>query len=476
MQFNTILRALIDLTGTSNLELADYIGYHPSYISKWINGSHLPTQKTSDSLIKACSTFFAAKIREKKLDSQLQSMTKYFLSPDSPESIEQTVENLLKDAFILSRQLKTSPGTETQHDQKAIAIYGFEAIGEFILSMLNSTAYQMSEEIELRTNLNLFKIPIPLVYNSLDTKEAEINGIRLFLCLPKDEYPDSTENFLNSMIALVIQSSSPDLHISDKHDDVDFQFLLCVDKFVCTFVFDATGQIQVMYYTDNKDFLHHIYERTAYLFDGSRSLLTAKDHIDDALDESLENQLPIFISSFYFNEAFMTEKLLASLLQRDALSEEETMENRRIMHRIQDCIAVSSTTLLLSESTIVNFLREGEIQLGSKQIFLTKEERAEVLHNFAQMIEDFDQINVYLFRDYLTIYKRKYIQYSLIQLGSRVYMKKDLATLKKDYSLYYEINSSGLSETIRSILVELISREESLMDKVQLVKYLRSIL
>lgn len=474
MPFSNVLRALIELTKCSQTELAEKIDYHPSYISKWLNGTHLPTPKAQRRVIASIALFFAQKIQDKDLSERLPLVTSHFAYHNEGASLQETLEGLLTEAYVQSQQtLEDKPQAKTP--TKTLAIYGFEAIAEFIESTINSTAYFAKENLDLRTNLDLLSIPIPLVFNSLGSKEAETKGLRLRLCMSEESKPQGMDAIFNTLFSLLVQSASPDLHISTVPNDLDFLFFLVVDHFVCFFIPGEKGQIQVMYYTDEPNILKEVYHRSKHLFESSYNLLTACDSIDEELKYAQQHKKNVFYSSYFMNDTFITEPILKLLLKRKAITKrlyEKTLRSMKLLNQVMiDC----PITFLISEETIIDFLRTGEMQIDRQRTYLTMDERHMVIANLAHLVDTLDDINIYVYRDYVSLFKRTHIQYSLIQLGPKVFLQKDLATMVGDLPLYYEISADFLSGTVQQLLTDILSQEDNILDKKQLSEYLHSI-
>ena len=57
MEFGKNIEKLIQFSGQKNYSLAKELGYDVSYISKWITGKNLPTQKSISDICKITSEF-----------------------------------------------------------------------------------------------------------------------------------------------------------------------------------------------------------------------------------------------------------------------------------------------------------------------------------------------------------------------------------------------------------------------------------
>ena len=64
--YGTVLKQLIQLTGSKLSTISDVIGYDVSYISKWCNKSMLPAAKMVPEINRSMASLFAQEILSQK--------------------------------------------------------------------------------------------------------------------------------------------------------------------------------------------------------------------------------------------------------------------------------------------------------------------------------------------------------------------------------------------------------------------------
>lgn len=94
--FGEIIHKLLDITCEKNFRLANYLGYDVTYISKWINGSKLPSLKNITEIIDGICQFFMDNINESSLR---QLCYDFELSNDSKESVKNELSRYLYDSY-----------------------------------------------------------------------------------------------------------------------------------------------------------------------------------------------------------------------------------------------------------------------------------------------------------------------------------------------------------------------------------------
>ena len=95
--FGKLLEKLLHLSNQKKSSLAKALGYDVSYISKWITGKNLPTQKNISDVCKITSEFIVDSLNM----SHMQELKNYF-------EIDKDVESNAVLAQYLERSLKES--------------------------------------------------------------------------------------------------------------------------------------------------------------------------------------------------------------------------------------------------------------------------------------------------------------------------------------------------------------------------------
>ena len=91
-EYGTLLRRLVDFTGSKLYAVADEVGYDVSYISKWCNKDLLPAPKTAHTVNVALGRFFGDAIRR---DGAGAAFDAAFPGAGAPEALEQRILSLI---------------------------------------------------------------------------------------------------------------------------------------------------------------------------------------------------------------------------------------------------------------------------------------------------------------------------------------------------------------------------------------------
>lgn len=97
--YGTVLKQLIQLTGSKLSTISDVIGYDVSYISKWCNKSMLPAAKMAPEINRSMASLFAQEILSQEI---LGDFEKTFSTEVCPDNLENTIYTLLKENYSSS--------------------------------------------------------------------------------------------------------------------------------------------------------------------------------------------------------------------------------------------------------------------------------------------------------------------------------------------------------------------------------------
>lgn len=94
--YGTVLKQLIQLTGSKLSTISDVIGYDVSYISKWCNKSMLPAAKMAPEINRSMASLFAQEILSQE---NIKDFEKAFSMEVCQDGLENAVYHLLKENY-----------------------------------------------------------------------------------------------------------------------------------------------------------------------------------------------------------------------------------------------------------------------------------------------------------------------------------------------------------------------------------------
>ena len=135
--YGTVLKQLIQLTGSKLSTISDVIGYDVSYISKWCNKSMLPAAKMAPEINRSMASLFAQEI----------------LSQENIKDFEKTLGNIDIDGLKITKEKAANQGSSAPTKLKNplifrpfemfVRMYGVPGYGEFDPTTIVALTYSL---------------------------------------------------------------------------------------------------------------------------------------------------------------------------------------------------------------------------------------------------------------------------------------------------------------------------------------------
>lgn len=128
-RFSILLEHLMAIAELKNSILAKAVQYDDSYISKWISGKLLPTEKNHENTLQAISHCIVEALSE---ESTAQLLQEYQLQDIN--DLETAIYDNLESEYIYVKELQNSTGTEVA---PKISYYPELTLDQFIFKTIN---------------------------------------------------------------------------------------------------------------------------------------------------------------------------------------------------------------------------------------------------------------------------------------------------------------------------------------------------
>lgn len=134
-RFSGLLKHLMTTAKLKNYTLAKELQYDESYISKWVNGNLLPTEKTSDKILREISRCVVA-----SLDDESRAALYSEYQVDHDRDLELAVYDNLTAEFNYVMDLKESTGSEVANET---SFYPELTLSQFMMKMRHPVLRQV---------------------------------------------------------------------------------------------------------------------------------------------------------------------------------------------------------------------------------------------------------------------------------------------------------------------------------------------
>jgi len=214
-RFSNLLKHLMAITKLKNYTLAKELQYDESYISKWVTGSLLPTEKNSDKVFRDISRCIVSSLDE---ESRETLYTEYQVDQD--RDLEDAIFDNLEAEFDYVINLKTSTGSEVA---AKTTFYPELTLAQFLKKMRHPVLRQVkSLDVMMATDIlsldHHYQLALAELENnpSVNVAQRSYPGVRFSMLINLDT--PGTSNLHNVQF---LQNLLTNL------SNVDFQLYFC---------------------------------------------------------------------------------------------------------------------------------------------------------------------------------------------------------------------------------------------------------
>lgn len=129
MNFLLTFQYLVSLSGATMKDIADALGYESSYISKWHSGKNLPAGRTFSETMDKLGYYFAARLDTEQAKAKLRCSYPHLESMIRSLPLADILPSILKDAYMLSvAEEKTRSEYNSVQVRPALQVVGSQEI------------------------------------------------------------------------------------------------------------------------------------------------------------------------------------------------------------------------------------------------------------------------------------------------------------------------------------------------------------
>lgn len=360
-RFSILLEHLMAIAELKNSILAKAVQYDDSYISKWISGKLLPTEKNHENTLQAISHCIVEALSE---ESTTQLLYEYQLQDIN--DLETAIYDNLESEYMYVKELQNSTGTEVA---PKISYYPELTLDQFIFKMKHPSLRKVN-------SLNVYAI--------VDILNVDPNYQLLIAEL------NSAHGGRNLIL--------PGVH---------FSLLMDLESAASTPAFTAGFLMNVMTNLSNIDFnlysgsqaqrklifaIRDTYAISGMLVDSSHCL-----GITTIEDSDLTNELYHKIRLLCNKETLLIRKTtIPEMIHR--FEYEQTLISQKqyclIGHLTQRILETTPIHLIIYASVLKDFTVTGELDFFGVRISLTISQRLRCLKNLEQLLNKLDLMHV----------------------------------------------------------------------------------
>lgn len=387
-RFSSLLKHLMSIAKLKNYTLARDLQYDESYISKWVTGSLMPTEKTHEKVLRDISGCIV-----KSLDEEgWQALMSEYQIVDAAD-LEQAIFDNLEAEYRYVMDLKESTGSEVA---PKITYYPELTLAQFLSKMHHPVLRKVKDQqvISVMDILSLdrnYQLGLSMLNNPKNVYSRNYPGVSFSMLLNLD-FPSKDVTYDVTFL----------LNLMGSLTDINFNLYTCpqaVGKLIFAIrdaysisgmIMDENHCISVTTSEDVK-YSNSIYERLNSLC-SQENLIVRKTSMRQMLKDRSYIQTLLSRNQRWM-VGFMTELMVPDdlfeelLVQYCALEPSTSAESLRKAHILsQSMIMEMGPRLMIAESALLDFAVVGELDFFNRKFILNPEQRMRYLNHAIDLL------------------------------------------------------------------------------------------
>ncbi len=395
--YGTLLKNLINFSGSKLSIVAEEVGYDVSYISKWCNKAKLPAAKMAPNINRTLANHFSREILKHE---DLSSFSKHFSVEATDITLNTIIYTLLKEAYSDScHEAATEHRNETVYQTRVLSLAN--DVYAFFNHEIHDLIQSYNEPLEILCTLDLFRF---IAKNVEDAASHSIpnHEVNVKIGLNMQKFKVNSKECLRQLYFFINSHS----HISfDFYDDIlmnSLNTIIIKDHMAILCALDQYSRIQTATIITDPEKVNQIYIRTLPAFKSTNLLLHATDseefyqhgyrtdfytrnNYQIMLTRGFEYLLPSECWNNISNTAYERDgdAFMAQLVGQLQITWEEIFEH-------------STMDFFLLKSSLLKYMEDGEIIFADIVYNMTTEERKLHIQNVLKCTERNPNIHFYI--------------------------------------------------------------------------------
>lgn len=270
--YGTLLKNLINFSGSKLSTVAEEVGYDVSYISKWCNKAKLPASKMAPNINRTLAHHFAVEILKHE---ELSSFSKIFAIDATTDTLEPVIYNLLKDNYKESiREAANEQQNDGMYQTRVLSLAN--DVHQFFNHELLDTILSYGEPLEILCTLDICRFIINNVEDASSHVESP-HDIHVKIGLNTSRFFSDSKTYLTQLYYFINAHS----HISfDFYDDNlmnSLNTIIIKDHMAILCALDQYSRIQTATVITDPEKVNQIYIRTLPAYRITNLLLHATE-------------------------------------------------------------------------------------------------------------------------------------------------------------------------------------------------------
>ncbi|MBC5995531.1 XRE family transcriptional regulator [Romboutsia ilealis] len=405
--FGQLLDKLLYLSNQKKSTLAKILGYDVSYISKWINGKNLPTQKSISDVCKRTSEFIVNSLTP----ITMQDLKGYFEIDDDVDTnsiLSKYLEENLKESYIFTAQ-KNIPNIHSRthwEDNYNSMMHINPRLRKQYLSKDMYSFLNKSNKLDLIISANLYRLNNSdrMAISDMKDQLAELeDNVKVRARLLMGFEGEHEDVIFNTILIINMITKYPDMDFKVYNCEVDSNSIMAVvkDSIFHMAIFNKDKQCLLTNMSKEKRIIDEMYYSLDEMVKNQgKPIIDRKTSIEMIRDKKftqyiMNQDLRLLLGSI--SELFMPYDLfneVASLVFGD--DDEVLDELKKINMFLQNVTYTSKLKVLIYESGLESYISSGKLNFFNIPVELTFEQREKHINHIEKIITESENVEIKL--------------------------------------------------------------------------------
>ncbi|MGL6106044.1 helix-turn-helix domain-containing protein [Romboutsia sp.] len=480
--FGNLLEKLLYLSNQKKSTLAKELGYDVSYISKWVNGKNLPTQKSISTICKITSKFISGYLTP----TSTQELIEYFeidVQINNIEVMEQFLEKSLKESYEVTSgksSINIYRSTRSEDGYNSV-IHINPRLRKQYLSKDFGIFASKSNKLDLIVSANLYKL------NNDDKKSIAAMKKKLNDTLNSDDIKirflmgfegGNDDTVFNTVLILNLITTYPHIDFKIYNCEVESNSVISVmkERMFHIALYAKNGRCLFTNMSKEKNIVDEMYYSLDDIMTNQGKLVADRKAPIDVIKEKayiqyiMGQDLRLLIGSM--NEFFMPYDLFMEVGQSVFGEDEEILnELRQINILLQNITYISKIKVLIYEAELRRYISLGELKFFNIPIKLTMEQREKHIKYIEDIVKSSKNVEIKLIDGKLVEEFKEVEDPSLYLSKTMKVVKSHPTNGVNDYFLIIENEFKKLCDELFEVLWEkrkdiVVNDREEILERI----------
>ena len=395
-RFSVLLEHLMSVADLKNSVLARAVQYDDSYISKWISGKLLPTEKNHENILMSISHCIVEALSK---DSTAQLLQEYQLQ--NTEDLATAIYDNLESEYAYVKELQSTTGTEIA---PKISYYPELTLDQFIFKMkhpslrkVNSlNVYAIVDILNVDPN---YQFLIAELNSAHGGRELVFPGVHFSLFIDLESAASNATYTACFLMNVITHLSNIDFTLYCGAQAQRKLIFAIKDTYAISGMLVDSSHCLGVSTIEDCELTNELYHKIRLLCN-KETLLLRKTTIPEMIQRFEYEQSLISQNQYcllgHLTEHFLPEDLYMELLDEYCQNNPDVQmsDMKKLNQLTQRILESTPIRLIIYDSVLKDFTVTGELDFFGIKISLNVSQRLRCLKNLEYMITDLEFLNV----------------------------------------------------------------------------------